>query len=200
VFSFGTHHHHATYKDDRRAVGKKSGSSGEAGRSNLCNQKVPEKRKSNHHGREVEQPGEQPRQICFHHAETIRDLKSDIGETDKFIRTTTRDKSASREKVWRVEPPKPERPPKDMLNHLKGIPAKTWTAWHQRDNAQAFSAALKEQGISLACVTKEEAERSRREAAFARELGRYAPRYREEEIVAIAEPGLAYRDDKIAEP
>ena len=36
-------------------------------------------------------------------------------------------------------------------------------------------------------VTKEEAERSHRQAAFAREIGNFSPRYREGEIVAITE-------------
>jgi hypothetical protein len=63
------------------------------------------------------------------------------------------------------------------------------------------TAALDEKGIALASVTKEEAERSHKEAQEARQKGTYAPRYREGEIVAIAEPGMAYGPDgKISEP
>jgi hypothetical protein len=125
-----------------------------------------------------------------------------------------------RDKKWPLEPPKPERTwtspgyhfgdaardttrseqPPPMPEKVRGTPAQIWTAYHQSDNARAFGAALDEQGISLAVVTKAEAGRSHRNAEFARAAGNYAPRYREGEIVAIAEPGLAYRDGKIAEP
>ncbi len=125
-----------------------------------------------------------------------------------------------REKIWPIEPPKPERirtspefhfgdaareatrgePQPPMPEKLRGTPAEIWNAYHQSDNARAFAAALDEQGISLAVVTKSEADRSHRNAEFARAAGNYAPRFKEGEIVAIAEPGLTYRDGKIAEP
>ena len=50
------------------------------------------------------------------------------------------------------EPPVPEK--------LKGTAAHIWTAWHQSDTAKAFAAAINEQGIDLAVVTKQEAARS----------------------------------------
>jgi len=59
--------------------------------------------------------------------------------------------------------------------------------------ARAFMAALDEQGIALASVTKEEAARTHREAAFAREAGRYAPSYRAGEIVAVTLQGTVHR-------
>jgi len=59
--------------------------------------------------------------------------------------------------------------------------------------ARAFMNALDEQGIALASVTKEEAARSHREAAFARETGRYAPSYRASEIVAVTLHGSVHR-------
>jgi hypothetical protein len=53
----------------------------------------------------------------------------------------------------------------------------------------------------FATVTKEEAKRSQREAAFARELGRRAPHFNEAEIVIVTEPRLQYqRNGEIIEP
>jgi MobA/MobL family len=60
---------------------------------------------------------------------------------------------------------------------------------------KAFIAALDEQGICLARVTKREADKSHREAAFARETGNYAPSYREGEIVAVTTEGTVHRLD-----
>jgi|GEM_PF-2226496 len=59
--------------------------------------------------------------------------------------------------------------------------------------ARAFMFALDEQGIALASVTKEEAARTHREAAFAREVGKYAPSYRAGEIVAVTLQGTVHR-------
>jgi hypothetical protein len=107
--------------------------------------------------------------------------------------------------------------------NLKGEAAKAWEAWTRIDHAKhaddfaaldghgipfpvatdkkAFAAALDEKGIAFARTTKEEAERSRREAAFAKEIGRYAPRYKEGEIVIVAEPRPEYRrNGEITEP
>ena len=125
-----------------------------------------------------------------------------------------------REKIWPLKPPQPApvrtspryhfedaarkagrpEPEPVMPQNLKGAAARTWQAYHMSDNAQAFAAALRDEGISLASVTKEEADRSYRLAAFARETGRFAPRYREGEIVVIAAPSLSYRDGQLAEP
>jgi hypothetical protein len=89
---------------------------------------------------------------------------------------------------------------RSMNERMSGPAAEIWSAWHQSDNARAFAAALEQQGISLAVVTKTEADRSHRRAEFARATGDFAPRYREGEIVAVAEPGLAYRDGQIEDP
>ncbi|HXR10330.1 MAG TPA: hypothetical protein VN792_06105, partial [Candidatus Acidoferrales bacterium] len=59
--------------------------------------------------------------------------------------------------------------------------------------ARAFMNALDEQGIALASVTKAEAARTHREAAFAREVGKYAPSYRAGEIVAVTLQGTVHR-------
>jgi hypothetical protein len=47
----------------------------------------------------------------------------------------------------------------------------------------------------FAAVTKEEAYRSDREAEFAKAVGNRAPRFKEGEIVIVAEPPLEYRRD-----
>ena len=79
-----------------------------------------------------------------------------------------------------------------MPENLKGAAAHIWTAWHSSHNALAFTVALDKHGISLAAVTKEEADQSHRRAAFAKEVGNVAPHYREGEIVAITESGRVY--------
>jgi hypothetical protein len=58
---------------------------------------------------------------------------------------------------------------------------------------KAFMAALDKEGIALASVTKEEAARTRAEAASARKAGKYAPSYREGEIVAVTLQGTVHR-------
>jgi hypothetical protein len=83
-----------------------------------------------------------------------------------------------------------------MPEKLMGTAAHIWTAWHQSDTPRAFAAALDEHGISLAAVTKDEAERSRQEAGAAKEQGAFAPRYRGGEIVAVAEPDRVYKIDR----
>jgi len=59
-----------------------------------------------------------------------------------------------------------------------------------------FERNLEEAGFRLARTTKEEAERSHRQAAFAREAGRVAPEYQEGEYVAVNAKGQAYRLDE----
>jgi hypothetical protein len=81
------------------------------------------------------------------------------------------------------------RPP----NNVKGIAAQIWSAYNNSPNAKGFAAELDQHNILLAAVTKDEAERSYRQAAFARAVGNRAPVYREGEIVAVAEPGLLFR-------
>lgn len=74
-----------------------------------------------------------------------------------------------------------------MLTTLRNDPEQITT------EARTFSAVLDGQGIGLARVTKEEADRSHRQAEFAKAVGNRAPRYREGEIVAVTEPPLEYR-------
>lgn len=83
--------------------------------------------------------------------------------------------------------------PRSVPENVKGIAAQVWTAYHNSNNPKDFAATLDEHRISLAAVTKEEAERSHREATFGRAIGNRPPTYREGEIVAVIEPGLLYR-------
>lgn len=60
---------------------------------------------------------------------------------------------------------------------------------------EVFAASLDDRGISFAAVTKEEAERSHREAEFAKAAGNYAPRFKQGEIVIVTEQRPEYRRD-----
>lgn len=100
----------------------------------------------------------------------------------------------------------------ERVEDLRGPARQVWNAWRVHDKdafleaslsgrpvsfrtpaREEFAAALDDKGISFARVTKEEADRSYRQSAFAREIGRYAPRFKEGEIVLITEPGLERR-------
>lgn len=131
----------------------------------------------------------------------------------RFVEPTPREfrEQGGREKVWPVMPPVPERthtspryhfedaareagrPEPVMPENLRGAGAKIWTAYRSSDSPAAFVAALDEHGISLAAVTKDEADRSHRSAEFAREIRSFAPRYKEREIVAVTERGHVYK-------
>lgn len=65
-------------------------------------------------------------------------------------------------------------------------------AYSLSQSPEGFARNLDECGFKLACATKDEAERSHRTAAFAKEAGRFAPEYREGEYVAINERGQVY--------
>jgi hypothetical protein len=83
----------------------------------------------------------------------------------------------------------PEAPPKE----LSFIERHIWTDYHASNSPHAFVMALADHGIAVAIVTKAEADRSHREAEFAKAIGNYAPRYRENEIIAVTEPGPIFR-------
>jgi hypothetical protein len=84
----------------------------------------------------------------------------------------------------------------DLLQTLRNEP------WRIETEVKTFAAVLDEQGIALAEVTKEEAYRSHRETEFAKAVGRYAPRFKENEIVAITVPSNTeyWRNGEIIEP
>ena len=65
-------------------------------------------------------------------------------------------------------------------------------AYSLSQSPDAFIRNLDETGFKLARATKDEADRSHRNAAFAEEIGRYAPEYREGDYVAINERGRGY--------
>jgi hypothetical protein len=108
------------------------------------------------------------------------------GEKEKGI-----GKELRAERVWTsFEEAKRETENEARPDKLRGPAAEIWKAWNNSANAKAFRDALDEKGIALARVTKDEAALSHRKAEFAREVGNYAPRYREGELVVVTKPGL----------
>lgn len=138
---------------------------------------------------------------------------------------------ATNENRWPVNPPAHQGWPgfkraateatlDGRMEGLRGPAAQLWAAWRQDDNEkaraawndgktvsvptpsrEAFAAALDDRGLSFASVTRDEAYRSHRESAFARAVGRYAPRFNEGEIVLVTEARPEYRrDGEIIEP
>jgi hypothetical protein len=66
-------------------------------------------------------------------------------------------------------------------------------AWTLSRSAGEFEEALAAKGISLAAVSRDEAEQSQRTAAFAKEVGNFAPTLKAGEIVAVNEYGAVHR-------
>lgn len=66
-------------------------------------------------------------------------------------------------------------------------------AWALTNGGREFAAALQERGLALAWVSAEEAQRSERAHAFAKEIGRYARRFAEGELVAVNEYGDVFQ-------
>jgi len=75
---------------------------------------------------------------------------------------------------------------------LNASAAEIRLAYSLSQSPEEFARNLDECGLKLACVTRDEAERSHRNAAFAKEAGRFAPEYRDGEYVAINERGQVY--------
>jgi len=125
-----------------------------------------------------------------------------------------------KEKDWPIHPPIPEpirtspeyhfegaareaggdrsySPSKELTGMSKRIMGYVQCLWNEpkliAEKGKTLSAVLDHEGIRLARVTKDEADRSQREAEFAKETKRFAPRYKEGEIVAVTEPTLEYR-------
>jgi len=84
----------------------------------------------------------------------------------------------------------------DPPENLKGAGAHIWTAYNRSQNSHEFVTTLGERGITLAAVTKEEADQSYRTGAFARAIGNAAPVYREGEVVCITEGARVYKLDE----
>jgi ribosomal protein L20 len=68
-------------------------------------------------------------------------------------------------------------------------------AWALTQSGAGVAAAIEDRGYTVARVTGDDARQSERAAAFARELGRYTPTYKEGEIVVINNFGSVYRID-----
>jgi hypothetical protein len=83
---------------------------------------------------------------------------------------------------------KAERP----LNPTQGAIRAAWTLSR---TGEQLTEALAARGIGLAQVTAKEARTNYRRRAFAKEVGRFAPRWSEGEIVAVNEKGHVYKLD-----
>ena len=133
----------------------------------------------------------------------VEKLKRELAEIEKQIAAAEREQQPTRPgetrrggeerterngrdtESTRATPEPPENPQRTV--------AAIWAAYNHSDNPQAFAEALAERGMLLAVVTKEEAERSHREAAFASEIGNRAASYREGELVAVTWRGNVYQ-------
>jgi hypothetical protein len=81
----------------------------------------------------------------------------------------------------------------DPSENLKGAGLHIWTAYNRSQNSHEFGAAIGERGITLAAVTKDEADQSYRKNSFARAIGNVASVYREGEIVCVTEGARVYK-------
>lgn len=131
-----------------------------------------------------------------------KELKAFMEGYDRAsLPTVTQATQQLRDRIKTLEPekeaPAPAEPAraqeKAMPEGMRGTPAHIWQAAHDGDSPKAIEAALAQKGIRLSIVQKEEAERSRDDAAAAKEHGQYAPIYRESEIVAVNDRGYVYR-------
>jgi hypothetical protein len=78
-------------------------------------------------------------------------------------------------------------------HELRGTRAAIWECRTRSDSAKGFQAALNENGISLAQVTKDEAREYAKLADHFEGEGRYVPRLREGEFVAVGKNGQLHR-------
>ena len=86
-------------------------------------------------------------------------------------------------------PPKAER-------ELSGTAADIRMTWSTSRTARELEDGLAARGITLAVMSAEEAQTSQRNEAVAKEIGNFAPPWREREIVAVNDRGHVYRLDK----
>jgi len=103
----------------------------------------------------------------------------------------TGDGGAARDAPQPEPAPAQERPEKRVNPTVADIRL----SWSQSPTGAAFAAALKDEGYILARVTPDEARVSERVHAFAAEVGNFAPKYRDGEIVVVNERGGVYRLD-----
>ena len=146
----------------------------------------------------------------------------------KFVEPMGRE--GKEERHWPVAAPDAERKSPNLfeeagrqatddhrVENLKGPAAQVWKLWTRIDpekldfsqdaafsvetDRKAFAEALDQKGIGFARATKDEADRSHREASFAKAVGNFAPRFREGEIVIVTAPRPEYRrEGQIVEP
>jgi hypothetical protein len=88
------------------------------------------------------------------------------------------------------------RPEPEDMRPLSQTAADIRTAWSLTNTASELEDALAARGITLACVTPEEARDSERVAAFAKEVGNFARVLQEGEIVAVNARGDVHRLDQ----
>lgn len=120
----------------------------------------------------------------------LADREAELGAVQREIAKEERD------------PQKSPRPKNGMSRRIESVlesverdPARS------KSKAKELAAGLESRGIAIARVTKDEAEQSQREAAFAKAIGRHALRFTEGEIVAVTGPRLEYRrHGEIVEP
>ena len=101
------------------------------------------------------------------------------------------DRPEAKHPAYAPEPAAAQQPEREVPRSKAG--ADIHATWRQSPTPEAFVSAMHDQGYRMARVTPEEARESERVAAFAKELGNRAPRYRDGEIVAVNERGWTYR-------
>lgn len=85
-----------------------------------------------------------------------------------------------------LHPPDELKKPSSVRFPEQPAAAYIWEAYNRnRHSPSGFADALDGEGILLCAVTKTEADHSYRNAAFAREINRFSPQFREGEIVAM---------------
>jgi hypothetical protein len=118
-----------------------------------------------------------------------------IGKDAPEGRQPPADRAASELQAEAGEPsggPQNRAPPQDTRS-LGKTASEILLAWTLSRSAEQFEDALAAKGISLAAVSREEAEQSQRTAAFAKEVGNFAPVLKAGEIVAVNEYGAVHR-------
>ncbi len=138
----------------------------------------------------------------------------------RFVEPGSRRTTLKEEHVWPTRPPVPApiqtspefhfadaakdttrnkeyRPPAKLTGLSLQIMTTLYTLENEpkklKEEGKTLSEILEFRGIALARVTKDEAERSHRESAFARAIGNYVARYDEGDIVALRKSAVEYR-------
>jgi hypothetical protein len=113
----------------------------------------------------------------------VRDQRGIEWEIEQHRRRKEWEKGrGQRSEEWEKEQARTERPLSETLAGIR-------LAYSLSQSPDGLIKNLDEIGFKLARATKIEADRSHRNAAYAHEIGRYAPEYREGEYVAINERG-----------